>query len=237
MSRFKELIARNMFYPGLLGLVVNPFFHARRGLLNGVKKQSHMLGGDILDVGCGTKPYQELFSFTSYVGIDTHKSGHDHTDEPVDIFYDGKKFPLEDEAFDSVICNQVLEHVFEPDELLSEIRRVLKPQGHFLLTVPFTWDEHEQPYDYARYSSFGLRYLIEKNGFDIVVQEKLTSDLSAITQLINAYIYKISRSNSFIRQVTTVFVMCPINILGFMLKILPSNPDLYLDNLVIARKR
>ena len=55
------------------------------------------------------------------------------------------------------MCNQVLEHVFNPDDFVREIARVLKPGGALLLTVPFVWNEHEQPYDYARYSSFGLR--------------------------------------------------------------------------------
>jgi SAM-dependent methyltransferase len=67
----------------------------------------------------------------------------------------------------------VLEHVFNPDDFLNEVNRVLKPSGKLLLTVPFVWDEHEQPYDYARYSSFGLRSLLEKHGFSIVKHEKV----------------------------------------------------------------
>ena len=61
-----------------------------------------------------------------------------------DYFYDGQSFPFKGGSFDVVLTNQVLEHVFNPDVFLSEIHRVLTPDGVLLLTVPFLWDEHEQ---------------------------------------------------------------------------------------------
>ena len=64
-----------------------------------------------------------------------------------DRSYDGKTFPFSDGEFDAVLTSEVLEHVFNPDEFLSEINRVLRDDGVLLLTVPFVWDEHEQPFD------------------------------------------------------------------------------------------
>ena len=105
-----------------------------------------------------------------------------------------------------------------------------------LLTVPFVWDEHEQPFDYARYSSFGLNSLLVNHGFEIVKHEKINSDFSVIIQLINAYIYKILPDNGKIRLVFAIF-MSPVTALGILLaKILPMNPDLYLDQIVLAKK-
>ena len=77
-----------------------------------------------------------------------------------------------------MLCNQVLEHVFNPDEFLLKINRVLKNDGKLLLTVPFVWDEHEQPFDYARYSSFGLKALIEK----MVLKLLFTKNLAKMQQ-------------------------------------------------------
>ncbi len=71
-----------------------------------------------------------------------------------EFFYDGNHFPFNDATYDVVVSNQVLEYVFNPDEFLNEIFRILKPEGKVLLSVPFVWDEHLQPLDYARYSSF-----------------------------------------------------------------------------------
>lgn len=139
--------------------------------------------------------------------------------------------------FDSVVTNQVLEHVFNPDEFISEINRVLKINGKLLLTVPFIWDEHEQPYDFARYSSFGLKALLEKNGFEILELRKSVNDYRVLVQLFNAYIYKITRRNIFIKNLALILVIAPVTIFGILIsKILPKNNDLYLDNIVLAEK-
>jgi SAM-dependent methyltransferase len=237
MSKLRSILNREMFYPRLIGILTNPFFHARLGLEKGIRSSAHYLSGSLLDVGCGAKPYQQLFRYSDYIGLDTDNSGHDHKNENVDVYYDGKTFPFENDTFNSVLCNQVLEHVFEPDLLLSEVHRVLKDKGTCLFTVPFIWDEHEQPFDYARYSSFGLKYIFEKNGFEILFQAKLVNDLRVVAQLLNAYIYKLSRSIPIVKQLTMVLVMFPINVFGILLSVFPSNPDLYLDNLIVARKK
>jgi SAM-dependent methyltransferase len=132
----------------------------------------------------------------------------------------------------------VLEHVFTPDLFLEEIVRVLKPGGQLLLTVPFVWDEHEQPWDYARYTSFGLKSLLENNDLDVVEQYKLNADIRVLFQLVNAYLYKVLWTRyPVVNLLACVAIMAPFNILGALLyRLLPANPDLYLDQVVLARK-
>lgn len=156
-----------------------------------------------------------------------------------DHFYDGEIFPFQAFEFDSIICNQVLEHVFHPDKFLSEIARVLKADGKLLLTVPFVWDEHEQPLDFARYSSYGLRFLLTQHGFEIIDLRKSAADIRAIFQIINVYLYKKTVTRySYVNVLITAVLMSPFNILGSLLcKLFPSNLDLYLDNVVLARKK
>ena len=155
-----------------------------------------------------------------------------------DDLYDGTHFPYGDQCFDSALCNQVLEHVFNPDEFLSEINRVLKSGGKLLLTVPFVWDEHEQPYDYARYSSFGLKALLERNGFKILQHKKLADDATVLFQLINGYLFKLSQSwPRYVQLIFTCTIIAVINIFGVVIgKLLPHNPDLFLDHVVFAEK-
>jgi SAM-dependent methyltransferase len=233
LSRYR----REMFFPGWLGVFINPFYFARAGLSKAMTGLAPELKGLLLDVGCGSKPYQRLFEVKEYVGLDidseiTRQRGI------ADHLYDGKKFPFEDASFDAVLCNQVLEHVFNPDEFLSEIMRVLRPGGKLLLTAPFVWDEHEQPYDYARYSSFGLRALLEKPGFRIMDHKRSGDDASILFQLANAYLFKvIQRFSKPVRLLFTFTVMAFINCLGLVARLLlPNNPDLFLDHIVLAEK-
>ena len=188
--------------------------------------------GRLLDVGCGSKPYQKYFAASEYIGLDM-QGRNKHADR----FYDGKTFPFSDGEFDAVLTSEVLEHVFNPDEFLSEINRVLRDGGVLLLTVPFVWDEHEQPFDYARYSSFGLRHLLESHGFAIIEHRKTMDDIRVIFQLVNAYIYKKTVTGSWrMNLLLTVILMAPFNVLGELFaKILPNNSDLYLDNIILAR--
>lgn len=237
LASLKQYYDVQMMRPSLPGLFINPFYFARKGLYDGVRRLSHHITGRVLDVGCGTQPYRSLFMAGEYIGmeLDTQQN---RAHKKADVFYGGQVFPFGSESFDSLVCNEVLEHVFAPTEFVRELNRVLKPGGHLLLTVPFVWDEHEQPYDYARYSSFGLRALITNAGFEVLEHVKTMSDIRVLCQLVNAYLYKITVSkNQYLNLFSTFLLMAPVNLLGAAVRFLtPSNPDLYLDNVMLARK-
>lgn len=217
--------------------MVNPFFIARQGLSDAMIDFGPSLSGRVLDVGCGSKPYQHMLAATEYVGLE-YDNPRSRAAGIADFYYQGNRFPFDDSSFDGVLFNQVLEHVFNPDEFLAEVFRVVKPEGRILLTVPFVWDEHEQPFDYARYSSFGLRHLLEKHGFQVLRQDKTVTDLRALFQLLNAYTYKKTYSGRPYRDVlTTILLMAPVNIIGQVFgRVFPSNEDFYLDNVVLAKR-
>jgi SAM-dependent methyltransferase len=228
---------REQFHPGPLGVLVNPFYFARKGLVEAIAGLAPRIGGKVLDVGCGSKPYRELFSATEYIGLDVEQSGHDHRHEDVDVFYDGKAFPFADGAFDSVVCFQVFEHVFNPSQFLDEMARVLRPDGMLLLTVPFVWDEHEQPYDFARYSSFGLRHLLSEHGLEVVHATKSCPDVRTLFQLVNAYSFKLVPPTSRLSALGSLCLTAPVTLAGLIAhRLMPTNLDLYLDNIILARK-
>jgi SAM-dependent methyltransferase len=239
LKQFKKKLLPTLFKPGLISLFINPFFLTRRALYNGIKKNRNEISGNILDVGCGIKPYQQLFNFTNYTGIETGSSGHDHQDSKVDIYYDGKKIPFGKDSFDSVISTEVLEHIFEPKEFLNEINRVLRPGGKLLLTVPFIWDEHEQPCDFGRYTSFGLIFIMETAGFKVNKPIKTLNNFSAIFQLANCYFHKLlTRKRGIVNYLILIPIVAINNILGlFFGSLLPNNNDLYMDNIIIAQKQ
>ena len=226
---------KQQFNPGLAGAFVNPFFLARRVLWAEIAAASRELSGRLLDVGCGTQPYRSLFQQCTYTGLDID-SPQTRLHAAADAFYDGHRFPFDNGQFDAVLCNQVLEHVFNPTEFLSEVRRVMTPGARLLLTVPFVWDEHEQPWDYARYSSFGLRSLLEQNGFRVLRQRKLMADFSLLFQLAIAYLYKVTLTGSpYLNLLVTVLLFGPMSLLGLAAgSLLPKNQDLFLDQIVVA---
>ena len=121
------------FQPHWLFLV-HPFYFSRRNLFKFYKKYSLKLGGNLIDIGCGNKPYKNLFKHCKrYVGLEIESENKNSAD----FTYDGKNFPFEDETLDSAICSEVLEHVFEPNQFLREVNRVLKKNGLIILTLPF----------------------------------------------------------------------------------------------------
>jgi SAM-dependent methyltransferase len=238
LKGLKAYYMSQMMRPGLLGLFVNPFYFARHELFMAMKELAPEIRGRVLDVGCGNRPYQSLVNASEYVGLELD-TPENRRSKAADAFYDGRTFPFDDRSFDGVICNQVLEHVFEPEAFVDEIRRVLKEGGRLLLTVPFVWDEHEQPRDYGRYSSFGLASLLDRHGFELLHHSKTAGNVKVLFQLVNGYIYKMTVTNSaYANLFVTLLLMAPFNLLGTVLAwITPRNPDLFLDNVVLAERR
>lgn len=234
----QRLMNKCAFNPKILGIFFNPFYFARKNLYKNISELSiNIVGNNLLDVGCGTKPYKNLFKVSQYDGLEYSQEQYGRKNN-AEYVYDGHRFPFENETYENVISNEVLEHVFNPDEFLSEINRVLKMNGNLLLTVPFVWDEHEQPYDFARYTSFAIKFLFEKYGFEIIEYRKSCNDLGVIFQLINDYIWKISIGKAKLHNLLLInFVSSIFNILGIIfIKITPKNNDLYLDNIILAKK-
>lgn len=226
-----------MFHPGILGLFINPYYFARKGLAIHIRELGSHMTGKTLDIGCGTKPYEKLCPSTQYIGLELD-SKENRATKSADFFYDGHRIPFEDLHFDSVMVNQVLEHVFHPKELLIEIRRILKPGGKLLISVPFLWNEHEEPRDFARYSSYGLKYLLRNQGFEIMESRKSVNDIRVIFQLFNLFLnQKIKTADGRLNLLLRILFLSPMNILGELLaKITPRCENLYLDNILLARK-
>lgn len=225
------------FSDSIINIFISPVYIIRSRLFNSVKKISPSFHGSILDVGCGSKPYQHLFvNATQYIGLDIEVSGHNHQNSKVDIFYNGDTLPFDDASIDNLVCFEVLEHVFNFNELINEMYRVLKPGGKLLITVPFAFPEHESPFDFFRYTSFGLNKLFESNKFKIESCLKSTSYFLSLVQLLIIYIYQVS-DNKIYKFLIQIFFIFPINLLGILLdRLLPDNKNFYSNLIVICIK-
>lgn len=136
-------------------------------IFNRVLKQ--YIKGKLLDLGCGYVPYYELYKdlITDSVCMDWENSYHQNPF--IDIFHDiNKPFPLPDNEFDSVLCTGVLEHIYEPHNLLKECHRILKQNGNLIITSVLSYCEHEPPFDYFRNTQFFLKRIADELNFELV---------------------------------------------------------------------
>jgi len=154
---------------------------------------SNYLNGCLIDIGCGTKPYKNLLApyVTKHVGIDHKDTLHDKSN--IDRFGTAYDIPAEDEEFDCALCTAVLEHLEEPELALKECWRVLKRGGMAIYSVPFIWHLHEEPRDFYRFSKYGLKYLFEKVGFEIIEIKALSGFWVTFGQLFVYNIYRFNR--------------------------------------------
>jgi SAM-dependent methyltransferase len=120
-------------------------------------------GARVLDAGSGEAPYKGLFQHAVYESADFQQVNREYA--PSTYVCDLKNIPVEDGRFDFIMFNQVMEHLPEPKLVLAELSRVLKPGGRMIYSGPLFFEEHEQPYDFYRYTQFGLRYLLSSAGF------------------------------------------------------------------------
>ena len=154
---------------------------------------SKYLKGELIDIGCGTKPYKDLLApyITKHIGVDHESTLHDQSN--IDLLGTAYKIPVEDASFDSAICTAVLEHLEEPELALRECHRVLKSGGTAIYSVPFIWHLHEEPRDFYRYSKYGLKYLFEKSGFEVVELKALSGFWVTFGQLFVYNLYRLNR--------------------------------------------
>lgn len=154
-SDYSDIKKSNPYY-----LVYTPLIKA---LVYAVNKYA---AGNLLDIGCGNKPYQKMFDgkIDTYVGCDIVQS----SEEKVDVLCPANNIPLTDESFNTVFSTQTIEHVADHQGLVNEAYRLVKKGGYFIVSGPLYWHLHEEPYDYFRFTKYGFEHILQKAGFEIV---------------------------------------------------------------------
>ena len=157
--------------------------------------------GVLLDFGCGGQPYRDLFTprISRYVGADVAAAAGVSLDV---TFGPGEPLSLSDASIDTILSTQVLEHVADPDFYLRECRRLLKPDRRLIITVPMQWRHHEVPYDYLRFTRYGIANMLTRNGFSIDVLQPCGGVFALVGQiLINALVERGLRRKPLIRLI------------------------------------
>lgn len=141
--------------------IVNRFYSAHK-----TSKQVNRCVGRLLDelpedgwglnLGCGhTRLHPRV------INLDVQES------DTVDVLTWGTKLPFADNSLDLVISQEVLEHIEDPWETVSEVQRILRPGGIFYCQVPFMIGFHPGPSDYWRFTRQGLEQMFTSENWQI----------------------------------------------------------------------
>ena len=154
--------------------------------------------GTVLNAGAGHRDISSVVEGT-LVNQDIETGLHN---ENIDVYSPLDDIPFEDGHFDVIICNAVLEHVANPDQVMAEFSRVCRPGGLLYLVVPFMQPEHLDPTDFQRYTRDGLARLCELHDFRPIRVEGVHSVYTTLAWIaIEALCDAPGRGNAALRAV------------------------------------
>jgi len=134
-------------------------------------------GDNVVDMGAGAAPYRALFdrSGINYITCDLDAGS-------AVVINPGTPVPLRAQSAKVVVSFQVLEHVWDLDWYLSEVRRLLAPGGALVLSTHGTWPYHPHPTDFRRWTRDGLTLELTTRGFVVQEMTGLVGPLAWTTQ-------------------------------------------------------
>ena len=171
-------------------------YYIRHSIFNALKASLTSFNGKLLDIGCGKMPYKKYIlehsKVSEYIGLDIQTAiAYDETVKP-DYTWDGINMPFESESFDCAFGTEVLEHCPNPEIVLKEVYRVLKPNGVFFFTVPFLWNLHEVPHDEYRYTPFALERHFRNSGFSNITIKPTGGWHASMAQMLGLWVRRSS---------------------------------------------
>lgn len=185
-EKLQERLTPMPWQQGYLGMA--PLLRALVTFAQTIRKEE---AKKVLDLGCGVKPYEVLFPFVKkYVGFDIEPHSR------VDFVGYNWDLPFQDNEFDALISTQVLEHTAKIQETVQEIRRVVKNGGLIYISVPLTFPEHGIPYDFYRFTRYGLMEVFKD--FEIIKIEPHNGYIATLFRLWNAFLNYIPGARFFL---------------------------------------
>lgn len=136
----------------------------------------------VLDVGCGEQPYRKNIRS---LGFDYFSADiNQNRAQSVDFLFNLEN-PLPTEIltvgpFDMILATEVIEHIHQLEKCFKNLRQLLAPNGQLLITCPFVFPLHEEPYDFWRPTPHALASICHKTGFKIMKSERLGSAIECL---------------------------------------------------------
>ncbi len=130
----------------------------------------------VLDVGAGGCPYRELFAHCTYDTQDFVGLRPDQLNQgaygSMKFVCDATAIPAPDASYDFILCTEVLEHVPQPDAVIREVARLLRPGGTAVFTAPLGSGIHQEPHHYyGGFTPFWYQRIMNEAGFERISVE------------------------------------------------------------------
>lgn len=153
----------------------------------------------------------------------------------VNVVGDGQNLPFKNNLFDSIICQAVLEHVENPNQMISEIKRVLKPQGFLYIEVPFLQGFHADPNDFQRYTLEGLKVLMKD--FEIVKYGVSVGPFCTLVWILRDGISSFFKNKFFFYTIRFIisWILSPLRYFDFLVKNRPMFQRLASENYILVK--
>lgn len=232
-------------------IIFHPQFYLKEYSNSAIDLSVKYAKGVLLDIGCGRMPYKAKFSkkVTKYIGIDhpevsvLYESLYSGYEKP-DILADATKIPLKNSIADTIICMQVIEHFPDPDKALDEMKRLLKKGGNLIISTVQSYPLHNEPYDYRRFTKYGLMKIVEKHGLQVVRSKEEGNFFIQQSQNFNIYLMLILRRLVDRKNKIPVILLAPfilvattaVNVLVWPLRHFDKNTKFAIEQTIVARK-
>jgi len=190
--------------------------------------------GVLLDAGCGTMPFRNaaLRRVAVYESVDVERRG----DAPTYLGDVQSMVAVPSSRYDTVLCSEVLEHLPRPELAVAEFFRVMRPEGYLVLSVPFLSRLHEEPRDYFRFTAYGLRELLERQGFIVEEVTPIASLVAFLSHQLSSALLGATHRVRGVRQLAFMFNMAFVTLPTFWLDRITPRWKLPAGYIAVARK-
>ncbi len=178
----------------------------RRGIESFLRREVTDTAGPVLDLGGGAGTYARVMP-SSTLRLDLRSL------PGVDIVADAHYLPFADESFGSIVCAEVLEHLENPRQAVSEMKRILRPGGKVILTARFIFPIHNRPHDFYRFTRYGLEKLF--SGFELSIVEQHSAFMTALAGYVSLVVEPRLKARRFLAPLILVsaLAMTPLDVL------------------------
>ncbi len=232
LARFLDFLKGSLLHPQWLS---DRYHLLSRRKLRAIKK------GLVFDVGSGNSDLRQLLDPSiSLVRIDYPSTNALYNKKP-DIYADAKCLPVSDQCADGVLLLEVIEHIFDYKVVFRECHRILSSEGILCISVPFIYPIHDSPYDFHRFTRYGLENELHIAGFDVMEVLPHGNSIIVAMQMFNLSLLEIAKKciekNLFVGVCVSsmVYIVCVLNnVLSFPFLSLKFNNSAVFGYFIIA---